>query len=169
MEDYDPQQEEDNYDSTPEPEAMVEPFEDFSLEDKSRIRRYVILDSEQTSERPRTTVHISGRRSSYFPGVNRDTSHNIHVSLSSFTNQISASEQVGTSHELTYSPYPPAAFPRYLLLLFFPGPLNALPSSRRPCQPTTRSKHTNFLAHLSHYPYLTFHKNYVRHTGYVLD
>lgn len=54
-------------------------------------------------------------------------------------------------------------------MLLIPGPLNALPSFRRSYQPTTPSKHTNFIAHLSRYPYLTSHENYIRHTGYVLD
>ncbi len=42
MPDYDPWQEESNYESTPEPEATAEPLEDHSIKDKSRIRRYVI-------------------------------------------------------------------------------------------------------------------------------
>lgn len=96
----------------------------------------------------------------YLPSVNREISHQ------NLTDQLSASEQVGTSHELTWRPDLSAPFPKHLLLFFIPGPLNALPPSRRPCQPTTASKHANFLAHL---PYLASDENYTRHTDYVLD
>lgn len=34
---------------------------------------------------------------------------------------------------------------------------------------TTSIQHKVFLAHLARYPYLTSHRNYIRHTGYVLE
>ena len=86
MEDYDPWQEESNYESTPEPEATAEPLEDLSLGNKSRIRRYIMLHSEQNSERSSSAEEISGRQIPYLPIINRGLSHQIYVLLSPFTN-----------------------------------------------------------------------------------
>ncbi len=52
MPDYDPWQEEDDHESTPEPEATAKPLEDFYFENKSRVRRYIMLhtiNNEQNS------------------------------------------------------------------------------------------------------------------------
>ena len=80
-----PWQEEDNYESTPEPEATAETLEDLSMGDKSHIRRYVMLHSEQNSERISPAEVIPGRRIFYLPSIYRDVSHQNHVSLSPFT------------------------------------------------------------------------------------
>lgn len=57
MPDYDPWQEQDTYENTPEPEATAKCLEDLSSEDESCIRRYLMLHREQNSERTR----VSGR------------------------------------------------------------------------------------------------------------
>lgn len=87
-----------------------------------------------------------------------------------FTRLVQAPEELNSSDKLTYYPVLSTSTANYLLLLFIPGPLNS-PTSSPPSSsgPTTASKHDNFLAHLSRYPYLTSHDNYIRHTGYVLE
>lgn len=81
MKDYYPWQEENNHESTPEPEATAEPEEDLSFEDKSCIRRYVMLHSKQNSERTSRAEEVSGRHVSNLLRVNCDVSHQNHVLL----------------------------------------------------------------------------------------
>jgi len=65
MVDYDPWQDESTYESTPEPDAMAQSLEDLSCEDRSCIRRYVMLHSTQGRERTISAEEISGRRIPY--------------------------------------------------------------------------------------------------------
>jgi hypothetical protein len=61
MEDYDPWQEDDKYESTPESKTTEELLENLSLEDKSCIRRYIMLHRVSNSERTSPAVDDPGR------------------------------------------------------------------------------------------------------------
>lgn len=62
MPDYDPWQDNDSYESTPELEATAKPLIDLSLDDKSCIRRYIMLHRKENSERASQAEEIPGRR-----------------------------------------------------------------------------------------------------------
>ena len=61
MPDYDPWQEGSTYESTPEPEITAEPIKGISLADRSSVRRYIMLDRKQNSERNKSAEETSGR------------------------------------------------------------------------------------------------------------
>lgn len=82
----------------------------------------------------------------------------------------SVRKDIITSYQLTYNSYPSAPSHRHLLLSFIPRVLRRpYPHLVNSFKPTIPSEHTIFLAHLSRYPYLTSHDNYIRHSGYVLN
>ena len=73
MPNYDPDQEESLYDSTPSPETetTTSPTKKRSFGDASYVRRYVRLHSDETS----SGGEVSGMKTSYLPNVNRDLLH----------------------------------------------------------------------------------------------
>lgn len=70
MPDYDPDQEESVYDSTPNPEteSTASPTTERSLDDTSYVRRYVQLHSEGTS----SVGEVSGKEASCLPIITHD-------------------------------------------------------------------------------------------------
>lgn len=94
MPDYDSGQDESTCESTPEPDVIAQSLEDLSWENKSCIRRYIMLDSTQGREQTLPAEEISGRDISYLPRVNRGLSNQDYVSSSPSTDQHLASERI---------------------------------------------------------------------------
>lgn len=166
MPDYDPNQEESVYDSTPnlETESAL-PMKVSFFEDISYVRRYVELPSGETS----SIGDFSGKGNSCLPMITCGPLY-CGRSLRPFLTRSARTGERAISRKLTYHRIITIDVANYLLLLFIPGPLAAPTSSPASSLGSTASSiHDHFLSHLSRYPYLTSHDNYFRHTGYVLQ
>lgn len=160
MPDYDPDQEESEYDSTPSPQPIATAPSarvGFSMTEVITQRYIKLMGIRNSSLGPKSRK--------------RDSPHSCSLHLLSYFIQRSCLEHpIQLASGLTKYCNLSVSTPKRLLLLFIPGPLQTVDQPLYPIPTTTAisPKHSNFISHFERYPYLTSHDNYLKHTAYVL-
>lgn len=167
--DYDPNQEESVYDSTPEPEESnleATSTKHRTVQEPSYVESYVKLGSVPPDS---TDDNIGDSKLGKAAPFYKLAIAMIPCDMSDRKLFQDVNERF-VFRMLAFADAFSTALANYLLLLFIPAPLELIdPSDAPSSRPTTWSRHDNFIAHFMRYPYLTSHDSYVRHTGYFLE